>query len=721
MPARMPSASAAPARSSRLWLAGVAIVAATFVAFSPALHGEFIWDDDAHVTKPELRTPHGLYRIWFELGATQQYYPLLHSAFWLQHRLWGDRPLGYHLVNAGLHAAAAVLVLCVVRRLLSPGHAWADAAAALTAALFALHPVQVESVAWITEQKNTLSAVFYLAALLGYLRFDATRSRRTYVIAALLFAGGLMTKTVIATLPGAILVIFWWQRGRLSWRRDVAPLLPWFAAGAAAGLLTAWVEHELIGAKGRPFELSGVERGLLAGRVVWFYLSKLAWPARLTFLYPRWTIDAANAAPWMLALGLAALLAGLAALARRTRGPLAAALYFVGSLFPVLGFFNVYPFVYSFVADHFQYLACLGVMALVGGALAAGAARLRSRVLGAALLTVLPAILGVLSFQQARMYSDIDALYAETIRRNPDCWLAYNNLGVRLRQRGRVEEAVAHYRRAIELNPQFAESHNNLGVALGSLGRLDEGIAACRAALSLRRGNPEALGNLGQLLTAAGRTNEAIDALKTALRLEPYSAGLHTNLGLAYRAAGQIEPAVAEFRRSLDLAPDQPGVRSELELAQAEMQSPERAIAAFETALRGQPENASLWFGLAVQLAKAGRLDEAIGAYERVLRAQPNRVDAHTNLAVSLARQGRQAEAIGHFEQAARLAAERFEVHMNLAVAYLSAGRFDEALAAAERARALAQAGNQPGVVAKVDAWISDCRSRRAAAGRSGS
>ncbi len=269
----MPSLASRQARAPVLWpvpyrVATVALIAiATIVACAPAVRGGFLWDDDAHVTKPELRSVHGLYRIWCDVGATQQYYPLVHSAFWVQHKLWGDSPPGYHAVNVALHAGAAVLVLLIVRRLLAErGVAWAEAGAFLTAAVFALHPVHVESVAWITELKNTLSAVFYLAALLTYLRFDRTRRPGLYWLAAALFVLGLLSKTVTATLPAALLVIFWWQRGQLAWKRDVAPLLPWFVLGAVSGLFTAWVEHNLIGAKGQAFELSAVQRLMLAWR-----------------------------------------------------------------------------------------------------------------------------------------------------------------------------------------------------------------------------------------------------------------------------------------------------------------------------------------------------------------------------------------------------------------------------------------------------------------------
>ena len=264
----------------------VLMLCATLVAYLPALRGGLLWDDNMHVTRADLRSLDGLWRIWFDLGATQQYYPLLHSAFWLEHRIWGDAVLGYHLTNVALHAASACLVVMIVRRLSLPG-AW------LAGFVFALHPVCVEAVAWISEQKSTLSGVFYLAAALTYLHFDRTRRKSQYFMALGLFVLALMSKTVTATLPAAMLVVFWWQRGRLAWRRDVLPLVPWFAVGACAGLFTAWVESapRLIGAQGPEYALTLPQRLLLAGRVPWFYAGKVLWPSNLMFSYPQWKID----------------------------------------------------------------------------------------------------------------------------------------------------------------------------------------------------------------------------------------------------------------------------------------------------------------------------------------------------------------------------------------------------------------------------------------------
>jgi hypothetical protein len=342
----------------RDWLLSLLLVIVTLLAYLPVWNGTPLWDDDAHLTKPELRSLQGLGRIWTQPGATQQYYPLVHTLFWVEHQLWDGWPVGYHLLSILLHCASALLLVRIMRQLQIPG-AW------LAAAIFALHPVQAESVAWISELKNTLSGMFYFGSVLAYLKFDRTRTRGSYAGALALFLFGLMSKTVIATLPLAILIIFWWKRGKLSWKRDVWPLIPFFLLGTAAGVFTAWIERSLVGAQGADFNYTIIERFLIAGRVIWFYLGKLIWPLDLIFVYPQWSISQTVWWQYLYPAAALLLLIVLIQLSPRCRPPLAGMLFFIVTLFPVLGFLNVYPFRYSLVADHFQYLASLGIITLV--------------------------------------------------------------------------------------------------------------------------------------------------------------------------------------------------------------------------------------------------------------------------------------------------------------------------------------------------------------------
>lgn len=631
--------------------AGAAIFLACLVAYFPAIRGGLIWDDDAHVTKSSLRSAHGLWRIWFELGATQQYYPVLHSAFWLEHRLWGDAVAGYHLVNILLHAAAACLFALLLRRLAADGNArwpW------LAAFIFALHPVGVESVAWISEQKNTLSTVFYLLAALAYFRWRKGES--PYWLATGLFVLALLSKSVTATLPAALLVLVWWRNGRLSWKDDVRPLAPWLVLGAAAGYFTAWVERTYIGAQGTSFDLSLVQRGLLAGRVVWFYLAKLAWPTGLIFIYPHWSVDPGAARQWLFPLGLLALAAVCWRLRRRTRAPLAALLLFVGTLAPVLGFINVYPFVFSYVADHFQYLAMLGVVALAAAGwdrwqAAAGSASMGPQAAAAIVLTAL----GVLTYRQCGMYRDAEALYRTTIARNPDCWMAYNNLGVLLVDSGRVGEGIAQYDEALRLKPDYAVSLNDLGAALFLQGDIPGAIARIEAALRLWPNYGEAHYNLGRALAAARRMPEAIDEFREAIRLKPDKANAHNNLGTALAMTGRLGEAVPELEEALRLAPDDAEAHNNYGNVLLMTNRVDEAVAHYEAALRLKPDYAEARMSLGNVRASRGDVSGAIGEFERVIRAHPNLPLAHALLARALRQAGRWEEAQAQLEEAQRL------------------------------------------------------------------
>ena len=525
-----------PARTTSrdTWL-GLLLLTLIVVAYAPAITGGYIWDDDAHVTRTALRGWDGLRSIWFNLGATQQYYPLLHSAFWLEARLWGDEVVGYHLVNILLHFSAASLIVVLCQKLEIKG-AW------IAGFIFALHPVQVESVAWISEQKNTLSLVFYLLAAITYVRFDHRRSARTYAAALVFFACALLTKTITATLPATLLVLFWWKRGRIDWRRDVGPLLPWFALAAAGGLFTAWVEHHIIGAEGAEFNLGAVERVLLAGRVVCFYFWKLIWPTDLIFNYPHWDVSADAAWQYLFTGGLVALAGLLWWLRTRSRAPLASLLIFGGSLFPVLGFINVYPFRYSYVADHFQYLASIAIIVPVAAILSLLRQRAPTVVTRRAVqlgVVALVALLSVLTWQQSRMYRDAETLYRVTIDRNPDSWMAHNNLG-RILSRGiqRMPEAIQHFEAVLRLKPEHTRAHYSLAVDEYLTGRPLDAVSHFEQVIKLEPGNVLLAANshllLGKILiNMPGRLPDAVRHLQEAVRLRPADAEAREALSAA--------------------------------------------------------------------------------------------------------------------------------------------------------------------------------------------
>ena len=538
------------------------IVLLTVVAYVPAMRGGFIWDDDYYVTQnATLRTNDGLARIWFDVGATPQYYPLTHTSFWLEYRLWGrdpsghHDPTGYHVTNVLLHAANAVMLWIVLRKLAVPG-AW------LAAAVFAVHPVHVESVAWITERKNVLSGFFYFASLLAYLRFSGvdegtgTGKGRTYAAALALFACALLSKTVTSSLPAAVLLLVWWKRGTISLRRDVVPLLPFFALGVAAGALTGYMEREVVGAKGPEWDaLSWADRCLIAGRAVWFYASKLLWPHPLAFMYERWQLDPRSPAQWFFPAAALLLVGWLVAMRHRIgRGPLAAVLFFGGTLFPALGFVNVLPMRYSFVADHFQYLASIGVITLIVGAAATALRRRPLALRGAGAIVLLA--LGVLTWRQGCVYADLETLWRDTLAKNPTSWMAHNNLGLVLMARGDDLGAAAEFRRVLALQPDNARARLNLGLLAQNRGNVELAEWFFREVLKRDPRSADAHLNLGRLFALQGRLEEGVRHLRTAIKFDPTHERAHNDLGIMLVQQGDAAGALAHLRAAVEIQPD---------------------------------------------------------------------------------------------------------------------------------------------------------------------
>jgi tetratricopeptide (TPR) repeat protein len=615
-------------------------IVAGLVTYAPLLlsTGGFLWDDAGHLTSPARQSFDGLRRIWFEIGATQQYYPVVHSAFWLQAALWGtDSPIPYHVVSVLLHAGSAVLLFRILQLLEIPG-AW------LGGLLFLVHPVHVESVAWTAELKNTLSGVCYFAAALHYLQFDRARTRGRYAAALVLFLLAVLSKSVTATLPVALAVLVLWRRGRLVPARDLLPLAPFVLLGAAAGALTVWFERTLIGAEGQDFALTFVERGLIAGRAIVFYLTSLVWPVGLTFNYPRWNV---SQDVWWQYLYPAAVITALFVCWRsRMRGVLTALLLFVITAGPALGFVNVYPFRFSYVADHFQYLASASVLALIAAGLWTWLGpRLRTipAVIAGSLIVASP--LAVQTARLSRDYVDAPTLYRATIANNPDSWLAHNNLSALLltSQPPDFASAARHAREALRVFPEYAEARFNLAVALHELGDLPNAAAEYRRLLAqpgatshLRHREATIQRRLGQALTMLGRAGEAIEPLEAAVAIEPDSAASRASLGMALAQTGDLARARPHFEAAARLAPAEP--EHQINLGAALLQGGDYAGAAraLEEAARRAPAAPDVHHNLGSAYLALGRYADAVRAFEDALRLRPN--DTQTQAALATAR-----------------------------------------------------------------------------------
>ena len=593
----------APTRASvaPVWL-GLLLAMITLAAYLPALRGGFIWDDDFHLTSNACVVgPQGLKKIWTSSAA--RICPLTLSSFWLQHVIWGLHPLPYHLFTLLMHAAGSVVLWRVLLRLKIPG-AW------LGAALWALHPVQVESVAWITELKNTQSGLFYLLTGLWFVRArlaeqagETKRARWNDWAALACGALAMASKSSTVILPLVLGLCAWWMERGLRWR-TMLRLLPYLVLAAASSALSLWTQG-LEGASGPGWERNWPQRIATAGMVVWFYLGKLVWPQPLAFIYPKWQIHASQATAYLpVVFVLTASVVLWAGRGRWSRGLFMAFGYYLAALLPVLGLVDHYFLRYSFVGDHFQYLASMGPLALAGTALwkALGWGRGRNNPIRLAACALVLGALGTLSWQHASAFRNEEALWRDTLSKNPACSMAHNNLGAALGEKGLIDEAVRQFEESIRLEPDNAEAHNSLGIALGKNGQTDEAIRQFEEALRLRPDFADAHDNLGVALAAKGQTDEAIRQYLEALRLKPDNAEAHNNLGAALGKKGQIDEAVRQYQEALHLNPDA----------------------------------AEAHFNLGVALAAEGQSDEAIRQFQEALRLKPDFAEARDNLARAL-------------------------------------------------------------------------------------
>ena len=517
----MPRLTPAPLRTSAK---AAFLVALTGLAYLPALRNGFIWDDDAWLMHNRtLDGVTGLYRLWFDLLALQQYYPLTGTAFWIQYQLWGFHPFGYHAVNVALHALNVVLFWFVLRKLGLRG-AW------FAAAVFAVHPVLVESVAWITEIKNLLSTAFFLGSVLTYLNFENLETRDLprrdgwFVLSLLLFICALLSKSVTCSLPVVLAILIWWKRERIR-PADFRPLLPFFLVGLPMGLLTAWLEVHHVGATGASFNQEFYQRCIVAGRAIVFYLFKLIWPNDLTFIYPRWQVTSL----WLLLVPafVALCLLTLWFLRKRIgKGPLAAAAFFIVTLGPILGFFNGYAFQFSFVADHWQYLSSLGVITLASAfpnVLSGVSRHVRSAVLGFVLVA-----LALLTTRQSFIYNDQDTLWGDTLVKNPKCWMAHNNLGVDLTERGVLRGAEEHFRAAVRFNTRYYEAENNLGEILLARNQVEEAARHIDRSIQINPTFAASHWNKALVLARQAKSDEAYEIVDQGLQQRPiYLAGVN--------------------------------------------------------------------------------------------------------------------------------------------------------------------------------------------------
>ena len=709
----------------RDWFWALLLIAFVFIAYARVFRADFVWDDESHLTRnPCVIGPLGFKEIWTTAQAV--YYPLVLTTFWTLHKFVGLNPFPYHFLNVLLHSASAVLLWRILK-LLNVRGAW------LGAALWALHPVLVQSVAWITELKNTQSCMFYLLSILFFLkwgdqeeavsgppqRWTGDRRFLGFVLSLVFFILATLSKPSVVMLPFVIALCIWWMRGKIRWR-DALTLTPFALISALASAWTIWEQRFHARAVGPDWAQTFPERMIIAGKAIWFYLCKLVWPDPLIFIYPRWDLDSSKVLAY---LPLLTAFAGLVALwfirAKWGRALLFAAAYYVVSLFPVLGFFTVFFFRYSFVSDHFQYLASMGPLALAGAGIATIAGRIcetprelasdtvplqnlgnnfgvsRAKIgLSVALCGILLVSLGFLTWRQTAEYHNLFALYTATLQKNPGCWMAHYNLGIFLSEQGEADQAIDHYRQAVVLRPDYAEAHYNLGRLLVEQGQFNDAIAHYERAAAINPADAEAQNNLGVTLFGIGRPDDAIAHYQKALEIRPHYAEASCNLANALIAKGDLDGAIAQYKACLAAIPDQEEAQYNLASAVLRQGRTDEAIVEYQKVLRMQPESADAHANLGIAWLAKGRARDAMAEYTKALQISPENLAALSNLAWLLAtssdptlRNG--AEAVRLAERADS-ASSRSDKHPTvlriLAAAYAEAGQFAEAKETAQHA-----------------------------------
>ena len=589
-----------------------AIVIAVLISYLPALRADFVWDDEMLVTRnPLLQNLSGLAEIWSG-GRTADYFPLTNTVFWIEHHIFGQNAAGYHAVNVLLQLLNGLLVWLVLRHLDIPG-AW------LAGLIFGIHPVHVESVAWISELKNVLSLFFALLSFFCFLEIDRTRllkANTAYFVSLLFFVLALLAKTQVVFLPVVLMLCQWWsdrplpkEKKIVSFRRQLIRISPFFLVAVTLGLVTIWFQNRGIGAEA--IFLGGFGRRLVnAGMAVWWYMGKLFVPVDLMAIYPRWRFSTPHVIEWLPVVALAGVFAVLWCWRKRgTRGAFFALACFVVALSPVLGFVRM-AFVRSgtIVADHCQYFADISLIAAFSASVAFLWVKQWQRVRIAMILVLLPVLcaMGGYTWNRADVFRNEATLWRDTLAKNPNAWQAHARLGQLFFKQERYAEAAREFERTVELKPELAEHHNMLGLADCRLGRFEEGIAQYREALRLkeaisiaadnasiatiRTNLANALGitanNLvgktrtfstgtsdfdGETGEAMRRYDEAIAQYEKALELEPQQPAIHRNLGILLASLGRYSEAAVHLRAALKIVPNEPFARETLDEIEAQL------------------------------------------------------------------------------------------------------------------------------------------------------
>lgn len=696
------STKAIAAENRPRWAAlamGLALVAATFVAYFPAIRAGFVWDDKASLYENTLiKADNGLYKFWFTTEATD-YWPLSATTFWIEWRIWRGNPTPYHVANIALHALAAVILWRILKRLGIGG-----LGAFLGGLLFAIHPVTVESVAWITERKNVLSMVLYLLSIYAYLQFEDHGNRRWYILALLAAAAALLAKASVVAIPVVLLLLIWWQQKNIT-QRDLIRTSPFFLISLILGLATVWFQqqHAIGDAVVRPEGIAS--RIASVGWIVWFYLYKIVAPINLVMIYPRWDIDGRSVLSYV---PLTLLLAFLAVLWHYrkswSRGPLVAIGSFIIVLAPVLGLLDMAYLRYSLVADHLQYAGMPGIMALIGSGMAAAwswAQRKNTRAFTTTVATAITAVfiaLIILTWRQTLPYRDDTSLWTYTIKHNNRAWAAHNNLGNCYEVKGDYDQAIKHYTNAIEAHPNYPESYYNRGKSYGTKGDYDQAIRDYDKAIELEPAYSAAYNSRGAAYETKDNYDQAIQDYNKAIEFMPSNEDAYCNRGNAYSRKGNHDLAIRDFDKAIELKPELAVAYNIRGNSYGAKGNYDQAIRDYSKAIQLQTDNARFYNNRGAVYSIKGDFPLAIQDCDKAIGLMPNYARGFFTRGTAFGQMGDHARAIGDFTKAIELEAGYAQAYHSRATAFFFLKQYDKVWADIKKCRQLGMTPN-PGMI----------------------
>ena len=717
---------------------GVCLVLAaiTFAVFGQTLRHEFVNFDDNLYVYDNPAVTRGLNLKGVEWAFTHRvcanWHPLTMLTHMLDCQLYGLNAGGHHLTNVLLHTASVILLFLVLRRM--TGFLWRSA---FVAGVFAIHPLRVESVAWVAERKDVLSGLFFMLTLWAYTRYGQGRSsveRRgssagtsslaldprpstlSYYLVLVFFALGLLCKPMLVTVPFVLLLLDYWPLGRMTsgewqvtrFRIPVPQLstlnnllyekLPLFGLAVVSCVVTIVAQHEALQSFERfslPVRLGNAVISYVA------YLGQMFWPTGLAVLYPFTARNIGFLAVVLSLVLLAGISAGVFILRRRRPYFLTGWLWYLIMLVPVIGIVQVGA---QARADRYTYLPQIGLYVWLTWAAAEGCAgrRYRRVVLGGLATGILAALM-FCARAQTPYWRNSESLWTHTLACTSDNYIAHNELGNALLQKERLDEAVAQYQMALQIKPDYAEAHNNLGDALLQQGKVDEAITHGQQALQIKPDYAAAYNNLGNALLKKGRVDEAITQYQKALQIKPDYAEAWYNLGNALLKKGRVDEAIIQYQKALQIKPDYAEAHNNLGSALVQNGRVDEAIIQYQKALQIKPDYAGARYNLGYALLQNGRMDEAITQYQKALQIKPDYAEAHYNLGNALLKKGDVDEAITQYQQALQIKSGNAKAHYNLGNALLQKGRVDAAIAQFQQALQIKP--DAPGVLNNL-AWL---------------